>query len=174
MGGAGLSTESVHNARMNHWSDELHALLLELTGVMTRPDVDSRFLARTGVKLDRALFPLLTRIGVAGPIGAVELAGLVGRDHSTVSRQLTKLESLGLVERRPSDTDGRVSLLQPSRTGQRMLATFARTRRKLMEEHFRDWSEQERAQLLQLLKKMAAGSASVESLAGVRRPPRKT
>lgn len=146
---------------MTHWTDELHAILLQVSGVMNRPDVDARFLARTGVKLDRALFPLLTRIGVAGPIGAVELAALVGRDHSTVSRQTAKLEELGLIERAPSPTDGRIRLLQPSAAGKRMLANFARTRRKLMEEHFRDWSEQEKAQLLRLLKKMtrSAGDA---------------
>lgn len=146
---------------MSHWTDELHAILLEVTGVMNRPDVDARFLARTGVKLDRALFPLLTRIGAAGPIGAVDLAALVGRDHSTVSRQLAKLEELGLVERNPSVSDGRVRLLEPSAAGKRMLADFARTRRKLLEEHFKDWSAQERTQLIQLLKKMAksAGEA---------------
>ena len=146
---------------MTHWTDELHAILLQVSGVMNRPDVDARFLARTGVKLDRALFPLLTRIGVAGPIGAVELAALVGRDHSTVSRQTARLEELGLIERAPSPTDGRIRLLQPSAAGKRMLANFARTRRKLMEEHFKDWSEQEKAQLLRLLKKMtrSAGDA---------------
>lgn len=151
----------MYYARMRHWTDELHAILLEVTGVMNRPDIDARFLARTGVKLDRALFPLLTRIGAAGPIGAVDLAALVGRDHSTVSRQLAKLEELGLVERSPSASDGRVRLLEPSAAGKRMLADFARTRRKLLEEHFKDWSAQERAQLIQLLKKMAksAGEA---------------
>ena len=149
-----MSRNSVYHARMTHWTDELHAALLHLTGVMTRPDVDARFLARSGVKLDRALFPLLSRIGLAGPIGAVELAALVGRDHSTVSRQTAKLEELGLVERAPSASDGRVRLLTPSPAGKKMLAEFAVTRRKLMEEHFRHWSAQERKQLLHLLKKM--------------------
>ena len=121
---------------------------------MNRPEIDADFLARSGVKLDRALFPLLTRIGAYGPIGAVELAGLVGRNHSTVSRQTARLEELGLVERTQSPADGRIRLLQPSPSGKRMLAEFARTRRKLMEEHFGSWSEQERSQLLRLLGKM--------------------
>eukprot|EP01041_Mallomonas_annulata_P034379 gene34379-57136_t len=90
---------------MIHWADELHAILLQVSGVMNRSDVDARFLMRSGVKLDRALFPLLTRIGASGPLGAVELAGMVGRDHSTVSRQVSKLEDLGLVERKPSAAD---------------------------------------------------------------------
>ncbi len=142
---------------MTHWADELHAILLQVSGVMNRSDVDARFLMRSGVKLDRALFPLLTRIGAWGPLGAVELAGMVGRDHSTVSRQVSKLEDLGLVERKASDADGRIRLLTPSASGQQMLAEFARTRRKLMEEHFADWTDDEQADLLRLLRKMSAG-----------------
>lgn len=161
--GDDASTHSVHHARMSHWADELHATLLEITGAINRPDVDMRFLARTGVKLDRALFPLLTRIGAAGPIGAVELAGLMGRDHSTVSRQLAKLEELGLVERSQSATDGRVRLLQPSSAGRKMLAEFARTRRKLMEDVFRNWSSRDRTQLVRLLKNAAASIDSAVS-----------
>ena len=141
---------------MTHWTDELHAILLKITGLMNRPDIDARFLEQTGLKLDRALFPLLARIGVEGPIGAVELAAVVGRDHSTVSRQLAKLEELGLLERSPSAADGRVRLLKPSATGKRMLAEFSRTRRKLLEDLFRDWNAHERAQLLRLLKDMSA------------------
>jgi DNA-binding MarR family transcriptional regulator len=138
---------------MPHWTAELHELLLQVSGLMNRPEIDADFLARSGVKLDRALFPLLTRIGAYGPIGAVELAGLVGRNHSTVSRQTARLEELGLVERTQSPADGRIRLLQPSLSGKRLLAEFARTRRKLMEEHFGSWSEQERSQLLRLLGK---------------------
>jgi len=95
----GLATTFVHSARMSHWSDELHAAFLKLNGYMNRPDLDSAFLAHADVRLDRALYPLLLRIGYAQPISVVDLAGLVGRNHSTVSRQVAKLESLGLVER---------------------------------------------------------------------------
>lgn len=141
---------------MTHWTDELHRILLDLSGMMNRPDQDAEFLAKSGVKLDRALFPLLTRIGAAGPIGAVELAGLVGRDHSTVSRQTARLEALGLVERKPSPIDRRVRLLEPSTKGRAMLAHFDRTRQQMMETHFSDWSERDRSELLRLLRKTTA------------------
>jgi DNA-binding MarR family transcriptional regulator len=87
----------------------------------------------------------------------VELAALVGRDHSTVSRQVARLGDLGLVERRPSASDGRVRLLKPTAAGQLMLEEFARTRRQLLQEHFSDWSDEERTQVLHLLGKMIAG-----------------
>lgn len=38
----------------------------------------------------------------------------------------------------------------------RKLANFRRTRRKLTEEHFRDWSDAEKAELLRLPKKLQA------------------
>lgn len=43
------------------------------------------------------------------PIGIVKLAERDGRDYTTVSRQVAKLESLGLVERRQSAADRRVN-----------------------------------------------------------------
>jgi len=138
------------------WSDDIHAVFLQLNGYMNRPDLDGAFLARAGVKLDRALFPLLTRIGHSQPIGVVDLAGLVARDHSTVSRQVAKLEALGLVERHPAISDQRVRLLQPTVAGREMLAKFAETRGRFLEKRLADWSADERALLLDLLRRFTA------------------
>jgi DNA-binding MarR family transcriptional regulator len=145
----------VHNARMSDWSDDIHAVLLRLNGYMNRPDLDQAFLARAGVKLDRALFPLLTRIGLYHPISVVELAGLVGRNHSTVSRQATKLEALGLVRRQAAKGDLRVRRLEPSASGWTMLDQFADARRKLLSERLDGWTDEERSALLQLLGRFA-------------------
>ena len=140
---------------MNEWVDELHAALLHLSGYMNRPDIDVAFLERAGVKLDRALFPLLSRIGLSAPIGVVELGHLAGRDHSTISRQVTKLEALGLVERQPAADDQRVRLLRPTDTGAKMLLQLRKARRRLMAEHFKDWTTEDRDQLVELLGRMS-------------------
>ena len=79
---------------MRHWTSDLHALLLQISAGMNRPDVDERFLRAANSELDRELFPLLSRIAAAS-IGIVELAAQVGRTHSTVSRQVAKLERQG-------------------------------------------------------------------------------
>jgi DNA-binding MarR family transcriptional regulator len=50
----------------------------------------------------------------------VELADRAGRDYTTVSRQVAKLESLGLVERRESATDRRVREAAISAKGKAM------------------------------------------------------
>jgi DNA-binding MarR family transcriptional regulator len=158
----------VHNARMRDWSDELHAVFLELNGYMNRPDVDQAFLAHAGVRLDRALFPLLTRIGRYHPIGVVELAGLVGRDHSTVSRQVAKLEALSLVERQGAKGDQRVRLLAPSAAGRKMLNQFSAARRKFLDERLAGWTDEERSTLLELLRRFSATVATFGATAAQR------
>ena len=80
-----------------------HEALIDIVSVINRPQRDEMFVREAGIPLDRALFPLLVVIERRGPIGVVELADRVGRDYTTVSRQVAKLESLGLVERRLRD-----------------------------------------------------------------------
>src|SRR5581483_10141519 len=86
----------------------LHGALIDIVSVMSRPQRDEQMVREAGISLDRALFPLLVGIERRGPIGVVELADRVGRDYTTVSRQVAKLESLGLVKRQESVADRRV------------------------------------------------------------------
>src|SRR6202142_4037067 len=87
---------------------QLHNTLIDLVGMMNRPQRDTALIQEAGISIDRALFPLLVGIERKGPIGVVELADLAGRDYTTVSRQVAKLESLGLITRHASKTDKRV------------------------------------------------------------------
>lgn len=120
------------------WTDDLHAALLRLTALVNRSDFDSAFLSRFNLKLDRALFPLLVRIGRAAPVSVVELADTIGRDHSTVSRQAAKLEALGLIERLPAP-DQRMRLMAPTVAGAKLLADIAKARRQVLEKGFAEW-----------------------------------
>ena len=87
---------------------QLHEALLDIVSAMNRPQRDEALIEEAGLSLDRALFPLLVGVERFGPIGVVDLAGRAGRDYTTVSRQVAKLESLGLVERQASAADRRV------------------------------------------------------------------
>src|SRR5260370_37458146 len=101
---------------------QLHNTLIDLVGFMNRPRSDTALIQEAGISLDRALFPLLMGIQRHGPIGVVELAELAGRDYTTVSRQVTKLESLGLIARHASKTDKRVRAAVITAKGRRMAA----------------------------------------------------
>jgi DNA-binding MarR family transcriptional regulator len=137
-----------------HWTDRLHAAVLALADLVNRSDLDARLLADSGIKLDRALFPLLSRISMAGEISTVALANLIGRDHSTVSRQASKLEELGLVERVPSSSDARMRHLVPSDAGKALIRKVRDVRRKMLERHFQAWPEHDRDTLVTLLERM--------------------
>lgn len=141
-----------------HWTDKLHSAVLTIADLVNRSDIDAQLLADSGIKLDRALFPLLSRISMAGEISTVALANLIGRDHSTVSRQASKLEDLGLVERVQSASDARMRLLVPSAAGKALFRKVREARRRMFERHFLAWSEQDRDALIVLLERMVGKS----------------
>jgi len=59
------------------------------------------------VTLDQALFPLLgLSCQCGGPLSVAGLSDQIGRDHTTISRRCSKLESLELVYRQGGDAIG--------------------------------------------------------------------
>ncbi|WP_041741482.1 MarR family winged helix-turn-helix transcriptional regulator [Collimonas fungivorans] len=137
---------------------ELREAMLDLAGVLNRPQPDSALIEAAGVDLDRALFPLLVRIDRLGPLGIVELAELAGRDHSTVSRQIAKLEGLGLVARCPSPEDGRVRAAIITDQGRAMTAALDAARQKIIQALLADWETEDVRNLSRLLRKFADGA----------------
>lgn len=100
-------------------------------------------LERVGIELDAALFPLLVRIGRGGPFGIVELADQLGKDYSTVSRQVDKLLALNLVGIVNDSGDKRIRKVRPTNAGKEMIKKIAATRRQMIEEILIDWDELE-------------------------------
>ena len=114
------------------------------------PRRDDTLLREAGVKLDRALFPLLVRLAMGGPLSVAGLAAQVGRDHTTISRQLAKLETLGLVARPGAEPDGRVRTAALTAAGETVVAAIAAARRRSLSTALADWSEADRARLATL------------------------
>jgi DNA-binding MarR family transcriptional regulator len=158
----------VHNARMVTVIRQLHDSLFDLVGLLNRAQPDETLLSTAGISLDRALFPLLVRIERAGRIGVGDLADLVGRDYTTVSRQVAKLESLGLVRRRPSDADRRVNEASVTPAGRRITEALDQARESLAGALLAHWSEQDLNDLARLLRRLAddalAGAGGANSL----------
>jgi DNA-binding MarR family transcriptional regulator len=128
---------------------------MDLTGVINRPQPDAALIQTAGVDLDRALFPLLARVARLGPLGIVELSELTGRDHTTVSRQVTKLENLGLVARCPSPEDGRVRAVIITDKGRVMTDALDAARQKILEGLLAEWKSEDVRHLSRLLRKIA-------------------
>jgi DNA-binding MarR family transcriptional regulator len=134
---------------------ELHRALVDLVGLMNRPQRDSALLQEAGVSLDRALFPLLIVVEHKGPVGVVELGELVGRDYTTVSRQIAKLAKLGLIARRPSKADNRVREAVITAQGKEVTTAIDAARERLATIVFAKWSKRDLRDLGRLMRRFA-------------------
>jgi DNA-binding MarR family transcriptional regulator len=140
---------------MNKEIRQLHHTLVDLVGLMNRPQRDSALLQEAGVSLDRALFPLLIGVEHKGPIGVVELAELVGRDYTTVSRQIAKLAGLGLINRRLSKSDSRVREAVINAKGREMTVAIDAARERMAAVLFAKWSKRDLQDLARLMRRFA-------------------
>lgn len=134
---------------------QLHEALLDLTSIFNRPQPDAILISAAGIDLERALFPLLSRIARRSPLGIGELADLSGRDYTTVSRQVSKLEQMGLVTRRVSPIDSRVREVALTERGKSMTAALDAARDRLMASVLADWDVQELEDLARLTRRLA-------------------
>lgn len=119
--------------------------------------------------LERPAFVLLIRLSEQGPARVSTLAGCLQVDLSTVSRQLTALESAGWVAREPDLDDRRASLVRITDVGLAVLRANKEARRAAIREMLADWPEDDRADFARLLARMNSSMAAHrESTAPVR------
>lgn len=149
------SRKKVQNTHISDQIRALHGALIDIMAVMNRPQRDEAMIREAGLRLDRALFPLLVLIGRLGPIGVVELADRVGRDYTTVSRQVAKLDELGLIVRRESATDKRVREAFVTSEGKAMTDRIDAARERIGRSIFGSWNEQDIDGLVRLMRKFA-------------------
>jgi DNA-binding MarR family transcriptional regulator len=146
-----------------HDIDAIAAAFMDLLGILNSPRQDDMLLDAAGVSLPRALFPLLVRIGASGAIGVGLLAEQVGRDHSTISRQVAGLEKLGLVKRRANADDSRINEAAITEKGKATVERITKARRKLLGKLLSGWSEKERHDLARLNRKLADAMRNASS-----------
>lgn len=149
------STKKVQNTHIGDQLRTLHDALIDIVSVMNRPQRDEAMVREAGISLDRALFPLLVGIERLGPIGVVEMADRVGRDYTTVSRQVAKLESLGLIERRGSAADRRVREATITPKGKAMTDLVDHARERMGRRILASWDQRDIDELVRLIRKFA-------------------
>ena len=154
--------KSVQNTHNNAGFDDLHNALLMIVGTFNRPQRDELLIKESGIQLDRALFPLLIQIGRYGPLGVVELADRAGRDYTTVSRQVAKLEELGLAQRQKNARDKRVNEAVITAAGKAMTDKIDAARTQIYQQLFADWPAEERAELTRLLQRFVGDFMAVD------------
>lgn len=154
------SSKSVQNTPTSRQLRDLHGAVLDIVAAMNRPQRDEMMIKAAGIPLDRSLFPLLVGIERFGPIGVVEMADRVGRDYTTVSRQIAKLESLGLVARQASTADRRVREAVISPAGKAMTDLVDAARERILREVFRSWETRDVEDLVRLMRTFADAMVS--------------
>lgn len=98
-----------------------------------------------------------------GPVTATGLGGLLDMDKAMVSRQVTKLRALGLVDAREAETDRRVILLTASSAAQSAVEDLQAKTAEEYSARFADWSDEDLAELHRLLHRF---NAAAEELRG--------
>jgi len=149
------TSKNVQNTHISERLRELHGALLDIVAVMNRPQRDEVLIKEAGIALDRALFPLLVGIERFGPIGVVEMADRVGRDYTTVSRQVAKLEALGLVARQGSTADKRLREAVITPKGKAMTDMVDSARERIGRAIFETWDARDIDELVRLMRKFA-------------------
>ncbi len=149
-------------ASMNLDLRELYHALGDLTAALHRPQPGIVLLREAGIPLDRALLPLLVRIERRGPIGIVELAEASGRDYTTISRQVAKLESLGLALRQTGAVDRRVREVVITPAGLAMTGAVDQAREKVLTAILATWSRGEIQELARLSRRLADAIAKID------------
>ena len=130
------------------------ALEHQLALLLRRARAMSKDLAReVHPGMESEAYGLLVRISEGGNVRAADLASYFGIGKATVSRQITLLETLGLVQRAPDPDDGRAAVLSLTPDGQQRLSVVREARRAQYHRRMQDWEPADVQQLARLLER---------------------
>jgi len=157
-----LAQNRVQDTHISTDLKSLHLSMLGIVSVMNRPANDLRLIKEAGITLDPALFRLLVVIERVGPIGVVELADRLGRDYTTISRQVAKLVAKELVTRQgnPADRRMREAVIAPK--GKAMTDRLDAARARMAAGIFATWEPQDVKDLVRLMAKFSAALEATE------------
>ncbi|GAB3424790.1 MarR family winged helix-turn-helix transcriptional regulator [Flindersiella endophytica] len=102
-------------------------------------------------RLDGSAYAALARVADGGPLRAKSLACQLGLDKSTVSRMLTTLTELGLIDRIPDPSDGRASLIRLTATGRDRVDAVRTKRRAELQALLAAWPAEDQETFARLL-----------------------
>lgn len=146
--------------------DRDYDLIEQALGLILRQSRSPRFADairdRAGIKLDRASYGVLARLGSIAPVRLSDLAQELGVDVSTVSRQVQALEQKGLVTRGPDPVDGRAVRLELSRKGRAVLRKMQAAWQETIAGVLIDWKPADIREFALLLDRFATDLAGFE------------
>lgn len=142
--------------------NEIFKALIDLVSIINQPDRDKKMIANAGVNLEAAAFRVFVGIAHLQTTSVGELAAMMGKNYSSVSRQIDKLETAGLVHTYPSSLDSRIRVSELTKYGEEINAMISLTRERIMCEALADWTAEERNGLLNNLRRLFESLKRVE------------
>lgn len=134
-----------HNGRVDTPDDPVVRLESELGLLLRRARASAERLARSvHPDLEPSAYPLLARIEREPDVRASELAEHIGVGRGTMSRQLGRMEQIGLIERRPDPDDSRGQLIRVTPEGGRRVEAAREARWAYLGRVLESWSPQDR------------------------------
>ncbi|KAE9560149.1 MarR family winged helix-turn-helix transcriptional regulator [Companilactobacillus bobalius] len=135
--------------------NQLIESLVSIVSFFNRTDRDQAFIKQAGVDLEAVSFNNNPTIGRMQPTNVSDLANLLGKSHSSVSRQIDKLERKQLVTTKDGEQDARVRSIVLSESGEKLKKILDQTRVEMIDSALKDWSEDEKRALLDNLDHLA-------------------
>ncbi|CAJ1195839.1 hypothetical protein CPEBRM1_ABPJDJAI_01707 [Companilactobacillus paralimentarius] len=135
--------------------NQLIESLVSIVSFFNRTDRDQAFIKQAGVDLEAVSFQLFVTIGRMQPTNVSDLANLLGKSHSSVSRQIDKLEQKQLVTTKDGEQDARVRSIILSESGEELKKVLDQTRVEMIDSALKDWSGDEKRALLDNLDHLA-------------------
>ena len=132
----------------------LSSLERELS-VLVRRSISSVWNKRD-MGVDRWTYALLVRLAEEGPLRVGEVARRFGIDKSTASRHLGRMETQGLVEGVPDESDARSVLLRVTPQGVQHMSEARSRRMAVLRKIFTAWPEHDRSELNRLMRQLNA------------------
>ncbi len=102
-------------------------------------------------EMDPSAYGLLTMLAHNGGMRLTDLATEIGVGKPSISRQVTFLESIGLVEKAADPHDGRAQNITLTAAGATKMAAIQKARRAAFHEQLGGWSEDELRQFSSLM-----------------------
>ena len=103
--------------------------------------------ARLHPDLESSAYLLLTYVGRMPGVRSSDLAAHIGVGRATISRQVHKLEELGLLSRRADPQDARGQLLELTAKGSEIVAATQDSRRRWLRTALTSWTSDDVAAL---------------------------
>lgn len=134
--------------------NEIFEALFEIVTFFNRPQQDRELLQQAQVHLEPAALPIIVWVGRQPGVSVGELAEAIGRNHSSISRQVDKLIVAGWLTESERQ-DQRVRQLILTAKGQRGLMQIKVARHAALNQRLVNYSPADRAQLQQVLQRLA-------------------